>query len=88
MDLERPSGVPIHCVEDGAPELRALPEALTRLLPADTIPVVARPVVPSRTRLRWTLALSAPPRLETFRSVAHRQRPRIGANGVCKWWYE
>ena len=33
-------GVPIHCVQDGAPELRALPEALTRLLPADTIPVV------------------------------------------------
>lgn len=32
--------VPIHCVQDGAPELRALPEALTRLLPADTIPVV------------------------------------------------
>ena len=26
-------GVPIHCVQDGAPELRALPEALTRQLP-------------------------------------------------------
>jgi hypothetical protein len=33
-------GVPIHCVQDGAPELRALPDALTRLLPTDTIPVV------------------------------------------------
>jgi hypothetical protein len=33
-------GVPIHCVQDGAPELRALPEALTRQLPADRIPVV------------------------------------------------
>ena len=33
-------GVPIHCVQDGAPELRALPDALTRLLRADTIPVV------------------------------------------------
>jgi hypothetical protein len=33
-------GAPIHCVQDGAPELRALPDALTRLLPSDTIPVV------------------------------------------------
>ena len=33
-------GVPIHCVQDGAPELRALPEALTRALPTGTIPVV------------------------------------------------
>ena len=32
--------VPIHCVQDGAPELRALPAALTRLLPSGTIPVV------------------------------------------------
>ncbi|MBA3538427.1 MAG: hypothetical protein H0T79_02260 [Deltaproteobacteria bacterium] len=32
--------VPIHCVQDGAPELRALPEALTRQLPAGRIPVV------------------------------------------------
>lgn len=34
------TGVPIHCVQDGAPELRALPEALTRQLPAGRIPVV------------------------------------------------
>ena len=27
--------VPIHCVQDGAPELRALPEALASLLPAN-----------------------------------------------------
>jgi hypothetical protein len=33
-------GAPIHCVQDGAPELRALPEALTRLLPATSVPVV------------------------------------------------
>jgi len=33
-------GVPIHCVQDGAPELRALPEALARQLPAGRIPVV------------------------------------------------
>lgn len=33
-------GVPIHCVQDGALELRALPDALTGVLPADTIPVV------------------------------------------------
>jgi hypothetical protein len=33
-------GVPIHCVQDGAPELRALPEALTNQLPAGAIPVV------------------------------------------------
>ena len=32
--------VPIHCVQDGAPELRALPDALTRLLPSTTVPVV------------------------------------------------
>ena len=29
-------GVPIHCVQDGAPELRALPEELTGQLPANT----------------------------------------------------
>ncbi len=34
------AGVPIHCVQDGAPELRALPEALTRQLPTGRIPVV------------------------------------------------
>ena len=34
------AGVPIHCVQDGAPELRALPEALTRQLSAGRIPVV------------------------------------------------
>jgi hypothetical protein len=33
-------GVPIHCVQDGAPELRALPEALTGQLPSGAIPVV------------------------------------------------
>ena len=33
-------GVPIHCVQDGAPELRALPAALTATLPANRIPVV------------------------------------------------
>ena len=33
-------GVPIHCVQDGAPELRALPAALAAALPADRIPVV------------------------------------------------
>jgi len=33
-------GVPIHCVQDGAPELRALPEALTGQLPPGAIPVV------------------------------------------------
>ncbi len=33
-------GVPIHCVQDGAPELRALPDALARLLPPATVPVV------------------------------------------------
>jgi hypothetical protein len=27
--------VPVHCVQDAAPELRALPEALARALPAD-----------------------------------------------------
>lgn len=32
--------VPVHCVQDGAPELRALPEALARALPATKIPVV------------------------------------------------
>lgn len=32
--------VPVHCVQDGAPELRALPEALARALPTTTIPVV------------------------------------------------
>jgi hypothetical protein len=31
---------PIHCVQDGAPELRALPEALTRLLPSTSTPIV------------------------------------------------
>lgn len=33
-------GVPIHCVQDGAPELRALPDALISTLPADRPPVV------------------------------------------------
>lgn len=32
--------VPVHCVQDGAPELRALPEALANTLPANTLPVV------------------------------------------------
>ena len=32
--------VPVHCVQDGAPELRALPEALAHALPTTTIPVV------------------------------------------------
>ena len=36
------AGVPIHCVQDGAPELRALPEALTRQLPAGRIPGARR----------------------------------------------
>jgi len=31
--------VPVHCVQDGAPELRALPEALALTLPPTTIPV-------------------------------------------------
>jgi hypothetical protein len=31
---------PVHCVQDGAPELRALPAALVRALPATKIPVV------------------------------------------------
>ena len=29
-------GVPLHCIQDGAPELRAMPEALTRALPVNT----------------------------------------------------
>ena len=29
-------GVPVHCIQDAAPELRALPEALRRALPTDT----------------------------------------------------
>lgn len=33
-------GAPIHCVQDGAPELRALPEALTCQLPVDRVAVV------------------------------------------------
>jgi len=33
-------GVPIHCVQDGAPELRALPEALVARLPANSNIVV------------------------------------------------
>jgi hypothetical protein len=33
-------GVPIHCVQDGAPELHALPEALAAQLPKGTSPVV------------------------------------------------
>jgi hypothetical protein len=32
--------VPVHCVQDGAPELRALPEALARALPTTSVPVV------------------------------------------------
>jgi hypothetical protein len=28
--------MPVHCIQDGAPELRALPEALARTLPANT----------------------------------------------------
>lgn len=31
--------VPVHCIQDAAPELRALPEALARTLPANTKPV-------------------------------------------------
>ena len=30
---------PVHCVQDGAPELRALPEALARVLPEYTKPI-------------------------------------------------
>jgi hypothetical protein len=33
-------GVPIHCVQDGAPELRALPDALISALPTDRPAVV------------------------------------------------
>ncbi len=33
-------GVPVHCVQDAGPELRALPQALARVLPAETVPVV------------------------------------------------
>lgn len=29
-------GVPVHCIQDAAPELRAMPEALERVLPANT----------------------------------------------------
>lgn len=29
------SSIPVHCVQDAAPELRALPEALSRVLPAN-----------------------------------------------------
>ncbi len=29
-------GVPVHCIQDAAPELRALPEALARTLPENT----------------------------------------------------
>jgi hypothetical protein len=32
---DRP-GIPVHCVQDAAPELRALPEALARAVPANT----------------------------------------------------
>jgi hypothetical protein len=32
-------GVPVHCVQDAAPELRALPEALERKLPPEVTPV-------------------------------------------------
>ena len=32
-------GIAVHCVQDGAKELRALPEALARALPASTKPV-------------------------------------------------
>jgi hypothetical protein len=34
--LSANSGIPVHCVQDAAPELRALPEALSRILPANT----------------------------------------------------
>jgi len=31
-------GIPVHCIQDAAPELRALPEALARVLPANEKP--------------------------------------------------
>lgn len=34
--LKARPGIPIHCVQDAAPELDRLPEALTRLLPTNT----------------------------------------------------
>lgn len=34
---EHPS-IPVHCVQDAAPELRALPEALSRVLPPEVTP--------------------------------------------------
>lgn len=37
--LNSHSDAPVHCIQDAAPELRALPEALARALPADTVPV-------------------------------------------------
>jgi hypothetical protein len=37
--LKAHRGVPVHCVQDGASELRALPEALTLTLPPNTIRV-------------------------------------------------
>ena len=38
--LQTNPDAPVHCVQDAAPELRALPEALVRKLPSDTKPIV------------------------------------------------
>ena len=38
--LQTNPDTPVHCVQDAAPELRALPEALARRLPSDTKPIV------------------------------------------------
>jgi hypothetical protein len=35
--LDEHPGIPVHCVQDAAPELRALPEALTRTLSVDVV---------------------------------------------------
>jgi hypothetical protein len=37
--LDAHHDVPVHCIQDAAPELRALPEALKRALPVDTKPI-------------------------------------------------
>ena len=38
--LQANPDAPVHCVQDAAPELRALPEALARKLPSDSKPIV------------------------------------------------
>lgn len=38
--LKANPGTPVHCVQDAAPELRALPEALARKLPVGRKPIV------------------------------------------------